>query len=105
MMAEAAGRGMLALQHCTVCGAAQYPPREACRVCLSDALAWTEAPDVAGTVLAGCEVHHSVLAGTVPPRRIGLVALPGGVPAVCFLDGASPTRVSAPASMPRAAPC
>ena len=99
-MDEAAGRGMLALQRCTSCGAAQYPPRDVCRVCLSDELAWTETPDAPGTVLATCEVRHSVLdgpvpAGPVPARRIGLVQLPGHVSAVCFIEGDAPARVRA----------
>lgn len=93
-MDAAAARGVLALQHCTECGAAQYPPRDACRVCLSGALAWTEAPDAPATLLAACEVHHTI-DGPAPPQRVGLVALPGGVTAVCFLDSNAPTLVRA----------
>lgn len=33
--------GALRLQRCGTCGAFQYPTREVCRVCLSDALSWT----------------------------------------------------------------
>lgn len=32
--------GTLTLQVCADCGAVQYPPRELCRACLADALAW-----------------------------------------------------------------
>ena len=32
--------GELRLQRCTTCSAFQYPTREVCRVCLSDALTW-----------------------------------------------------------------
>lgn len=49
----------LSLQHCTACGAAQYPPREVCGDCLSPTLAWREA-DTAGSLLAGVDLHHSL---------------------------------------------
>lgn len=49
----------LALQHCDECGAAQYPPREVCRHCLSPELRWRECA-TGGTLLCAVELHHSV---------------------------------------------
>jgi len=41
-LAVAAAQGRFALQHCAGCGAVQYPPRDACHVCLSDYLPWKD---------------------------------------------------------------
>ncbi|HEY5299589.1 MAG TPA: zinc ribbon domain-containing protein [Acetobacteraceae bacterium] len=83
---------MIRLQRCRSCGAAQYPPREICGVCLSDALAWETAEFLPGRVLALTILHHS----NEPrfrarlPLRIGLVRLDAGPVAVCFLDEREP---------------
>jgi uncharacterized OB-fold protein len=89
-MDRAAAAGRVALQHCAACGAAQYPPRELCRVCLSAALDWTEAAQIDGEVLATTELAHSFEPDQRArlPLRIGLVQLPGGVRAVCFVPQA-----------------
>jgi ribosomal protein L40E len=39
-MTAAAAEGRFELQVCQECGALQYPPREACHVCLSARLKW-----------------------------------------------------------------
>ncbi|MBN7797403.1 Zn-ribbon domain-containing OB-fold protein [Parahaliea mediterranea] len=49
----------LSLQHCSACGAAQYPPREVCGDCLCPTLVWREA-ETGGTLLAGVDLHHSL---------------------------------------------
>ena len=85
-MDEAAATGAVALQSCEVCGAGQYPPRELCRVCLSDQLGWRTAAEVAGDLLAVTTVCHSVEPGTKLPQPVGLVQLRPGVTALCFLD-------------------
>ena len=51
--------GALLLQHCTACGAVQYPPRELCRHCLADRLVWRET-DRRGQLLSRIELQHSL---------------------------------------------
>ncbi len=88
-MDAAAAQGRLALQHCATCGAGQYPPREICRACLSDQMAWTEEDAVRGQLLAQTSVQHSFEPSTPLPQRVGLVHLPMGETALCFLDAAA----------------
>jgi hypothetical protein len=57
-LVRAAAIGRFELQCCAACGTVQYPPREACVACLSDALEWRET-DPAGDLLADTVVHHS----------------------------------------------
>jgi len=56
---EAAPDGSLVLQHCAVCGAVQYPPRERCGECLGDELPWRDTQGMA-TVLAATALQHSL---------------------------------------------
>ena len=51
--------GKLMLQHCGICAAVQYPPREICCNCLSDALRWQETDNL-GTVLAAAALQRSL---------------------------------------------
>ena len=112
-MDEAAAAGHVALQHCEVCGAGQYPPRDLCRVCLSDQMAWTTADTVAGDLLCLTTVQHSFVPDTKLPQPIGLVRLPMGETAICLLDPAvQPGAVTIRASLDpagravlRALPC
>lgn len=96
-MDRAAAAGQLALQHCADCAAAQYPPRELCRVCLSPNLEWRHLPWTHGTVRAIASVQHShdpAMRATLP-RRIGIVQLDSGPSAVCDVPNAQPdARVS-----------
>jgi len=86
-MAAHAAFGRLALQYCTECGKAQYPPRELCGACLADALEWRVSDAVGGVALAGTTLHHSHEPAfrTWPPLRVGLVRLDAGPTAVCLL--------------------
>lgn len=86
-MAREAASGRVALQRCTACGAVQYPPRETCGACLSDALEWRVSPREGGELLAATTLHHSFAPEFRPrlPLRIGLVRLDAGASAVCFL--------------------
>jgi uncharacterized OB-fold protein len=75
------------LQHCTTCGAAQYPARELCAACLADTLEAHESDAESGEVLAVTLLHHShdpVFRARLP-IRIGLVRLDAGPTAACFL--------------------
>ena len=57
----------------------QYPPREACRQCLSEDLHWRE-QDGRGELLALTELHHSndLFFRERLPWRLGLVKLRSG---------------------------
>ncbi len=86
-MRAAAAEGRFALQRCAACGTAQYPPRAACHVCLSDLLGWDVTVGVGGQVLARTVLYHS----NEPrfrdrlPLAVGLVRLDAGPVVVCFL--------------------
>ena len=51
--------GRLRLQQCAECDAVQYPPRERCGKCLSDALVW-RVVDGHAELLAVTTLHHSL---------------------------------------------
>jgi uncharacterized OB-fold protein len=89
-MDAAAADGQLALQHCAACGAAQYPPRDICHVCLSGDLDWKVTDHADATVLAATVLHHSFEPAQRAklPVRIGLVQLRAGPSAVCFVPDA-----------------
>ena len=53
-----AASGRFALQTCEECEAVQYPPRQICSNCLSDALEWRDVSD-GGTLLAETTLLHS----------------------------------------------
>lgn len=100
-MARHAKSGRLALQRCTACGAVQYPPRELCASCLTDALEWRVSDGEPGEVLAVTRLHHSQEARFRPrlPLWVGLVRFDAGPTAVCFLAescaAGTPVMVSA----------
>lgn len=54
----AASAGRLELQVCTACNAVQYPPREACCVCLGTELQW-RSQEGSGELLAVTRIHVS----------------------------------------------
>jgi NAD(P)-dependent dehydrogenase (short-subunit alcohol dehydrogenase family)/uncharacterized OB-fold protein len=74
-----AARGVFELQVCEDCGTVQYPPREACRACLSVRLPW-RSQDGAGELIAETRLHHSqeLYFRERLPWRIGLVRLDVG---------------------------
>jgi uncharacterized OB-fold protein/NAD(P)-dependent dehydrogenase (short-subunit alcohol dehydrogenase family) len=99
-LTAAAAVGRFELQSCLACGAVQYPPREACRRCLSVELEWREQSD-RGELLARTMLHHS----NEPffqqrlPWTIGLIRLDCGPSVVAHLHGSvrsagSPVRVA-----------
>lgn len=101
-----AARGALTLQVCRECGALQYPPREACRVCLSDRFAWREA-DGRGELTSETLLHYpqELYFRERAPWRVGLVHLRPGVDIVAFLHAAlppAPTPVRLVAALDRA---
>jgi NAD(P)-dependent dehydrogenase (short-subunit alcohol dehydrogenase family)/uncharacterized OB-fold protein len=96
-LTAAAALGRFKLQVCAVCGAVQYPPREACYRCLSVLLAWREQPGT-GELIAETVVRRSNDSYFEErlPWRLGLVRLDAGPTAVVHLHGActpAPSRV------------
>ncbi len=95
-MTAAAAEGRFELQVCRDCGAVQYPPREACRVCLSSRLRWTPQPG-AGVLLGSTTLHHS----NDPyyrerlPWRLGMVQLDAGPMVIAHLHGEVVARADA----------
>jgi NAD(P)-dependent dehydrogenase (short-subunit alcohol dehydrogenase family)/uncharacterized OB-fold protein len=96
-LTAAAALGRFKLQVCEACGAVQYPPREACRQCLSGTLRWREQPG-AGELIAETTLYHSndMYFRQHLPWRLGLVRLDAGPTAVVHLHGRcahAPSRV------------
>jgi NAD(P)-dependent dehydrogenase (short-subunit alcohol dehydrogenase family)/uncharacterized OB-fold protein len=87
-LTAAAAEGRFALQVCTDCGTAVYPPRDACPACLSPRLPFTVVRN-GGTLLAETTVRTS----TDPyfrertPWRVGSVKLDAGPVVVAHLHG------------------
>src|SRR5205085_9604151 len=105
-LTAAAARGVFALQVCRNCGAVQYPPREACHVCLGERLDWRP-QDGSGELLAETIVHHSqeLYFRERAPWRLGLVRLDCGPSVVAHLHGAcpaAPARVRVTSALDRA---
>jgi len=105
-LTAAAALGRFELQQCRDCGAVQYPPREACQVCLSIKLAWkVQSGD--GQLLAETLLHHSndLFFRERLPWRLGLVRLDDGPTVVAHLHGSIvnvPEKVKVRAMLDRA---
>ena len=104
-MTAAAAEGRFALQTCANCGAVQYPPREACRVCLSARLPWKTQSGM-GQLLGSTTLHHSndLFFRERLPWRLGLVQLDGGPTLMVHLHGEvgnGPDRVRVGARLDR----
>lgn len=83
-----AAQGRFALQVCEACAAVQYPPRDACHGCLSNALTWKDVePD--GTVIAETTIRVSPepYFRERVPWRMGAVKLRVGPTVNCHLHG------------------
>lgn len=87
-LSAAAAEGRFALQVCEECGAVQYPPRDACRACLSTELVWRDQPPF-GTLLAETTVRTStkLYFRDRTPWRMGSVQLDAGPVVLCHLHG------------------
>lgn len=90
-LTSAAARGTFELQACRDCAAVQYPPREACRVCLSDRLDWRP-QDGTGTLLSTTELRHAyeLYFRERLPRHVGMVRLQAGVTLIAYIHGDCP---------------
>ncbi len=87
-LTAAAALGRFELQCCRACGKVQYPPSEACQVCLSERLQWREQSG-AGELLAVTELAHSndLFFRERLPWRLGMVRLDCAVTVVAHLHG------------------
>lgn len=104
-LTAAAAQGRFELQVCRDCGAVQYPPREACRNCLSDRLQWRP-QDGRGELISETLVRHSLelFFRERGPWRTGLVRLDCGPSAVVHVHGdcrPAPARVRVRACLDR----
>jgi NAD(P)-dependent dehydrogenase (short-subunit alcohol dehydrogenase family)/uncharacterized OB-fold protein len=104
-LTASAARGVFELQVCEECGTVQYPPREACRACLSARLRWRP-QDGAGELIAETRLHHSqeLYFRERMPWRIGLVRLDVGPSVVVHLHGdvaRAPARVRVTSQLDR----
>lgn len=90
-LTASAALGRFELQVCQSCGAVQYPPREACHLCLSDRLIW-RAQDGSGELLAETVLHHSqeLFFRERGPWRLGIVRLDCGPSVIAHLHGDCP---------------
>lgn len=81
-----AASGRFALQTCEECEAVQYPPRQICSNCLSDALEWRDVSD-GGTLLAETTLLHSndLFFRDRLPWRLGIVVADVGPSIVVHL--------------------
>lgn len=87
-LSAAAAEGRFALQVCADCQTVQYPPRDACRSCLSPDLPWRDvSPD--GALLAETTVRTSpnLYFRERAPWRTGLVRLDAGPVVICHVHG------------------
>ena len=90
-LTAAAALGRFELQQCGECGSVQYPPREACHLCLSTRLKWKEQSGE-GELLAATVLHHSndLFFRERLPWRLGLAELASGPTVVVHLHGDVP---------------
>ena len=91
-LTAAAAIGRFELQICADCGSVQYPPREACRSCLSPALEWKPESGKA-RLLSETVLHHSndLFFRERLPWRLGLAQLDSGPTVmVHLLDDVAP---------------
>jgi NAD(P)-dependent dehydrogenase (short-subunit alcohol dehydrogenase family)/uncharacterized OB-fold protein len=105
-LTAAAARGHLELQVCRDCATVQYPPREACRVCLASRLDW-RAQDGGGELVSDTLLHHSneLFYRERMPWRLGMIKLDCGPVVVAHLHGdcaPAPSRVHVHANIDRA---
>ena len=105
-LTAAAARGEFELQVCRDCGTVQYPPREACRKCLSHRLDW-RVQDGAGELVSETTLHHSneLFYRERMPWRLGVIKLDAGPVVVAHLHGdcpPAPSRVHVRAALDKA---
>jgi NAD(P)-dependent dehydrogenase (short-subunit alcohol dehydrogenase family)/uncharacterized OB-fold protein len=88
LLTQAAAEGRFALPTCTACGAAHYPPRDACPACLADTIDLREASPY-GRLLAvtTTRVSNDSYFREHMPWRIGTVQLDAGPVVIAHVHG------------------
>lgn len=94
---QAARRGVVLLQRCTVCGTHWHPPQPACPSCLSGSCEWVEASGE-GELYSYTTVHHAAHPAVAEklPYVVALVALAEAPIIICNFLGPGPPRVGLP---------
>lgn len=82
--------GGFQLQKCVACGAVQWPPRDICGECWTDALRWEEVSP-SGAVVASTTLHASMeeFFRKRLPWRVAIVRLEAGPVVYAHLGGAA----------------
>lgn len=79
----------LRYQRCEACGAANFPPNEHCRHCLSPRLRWAASGGV-GEIYSWTVVHRPVTAEFEPPYAPAIVTLDEGYQMLTNIVGVAP---------------
>ncbi len=81
--------GELRYQSCDACGAANFPPSEHCRQCLSADLRWERSGGL-GEIYSWTVVHRPVTAEFEPPYAPAIVTLDEGYQMLTNIVGMAP---------------
>ncbi|KZS72306.1 hypothetical protein A4G29_25525 [Mycobacterium kansasii] len=85
--------GELRYQHCQACGAANFPPAEHCRQCLSKNLTWMRSAGV-GEIYSWTVVYRPVTAELGPPYAPAIVTLDEGYQMLTNIVGIAPADLA-----------
>ena len=87
-LTRAAAEGVFEMQTCADCGTVQYPPREVCGHCLSEALEWRPTAS-GGELIATTTLRHSndLYFRERLPWRVGTVRMDAGPSVVAHVHG------------------
>ncbi|WP_066917207.1 Zn-ribbon domain-containing OB-fold protein [Mycobacterium interjectum] len=85
--------GELRYQHCEACGAANFPPSEHCRQCLSADLRWERGGGL-GEIYSWTVVHRPVTAEFEPPYAPAIVTLDEGYQMLTNIVGMAPADLA-----------
>jgi len=85
--------GELRYQSCAACGAANFPPTEHCRQCLSVQLRWERSGGL-GEVYSWTVVHRPVTAEFEPPYAPAIITLDEGYQMLTNVVGVAPDELA-----------
>jgi uncharacterized OB-fold protein len=85
--------GELRYQRCEACGAANFPPSEHCRQCLSADLRWERSGGL-GEIYSWTVVHRPVTAEFEPPYAPAIVTLDEGYQMLTNIVGIAPADLA-----------
>lgn len=90
---EGCRAGELRYQRCEACGAANFPPSEHCRQCLSADLRWDRSGGL-GEIYSWTVVHRPVTAEFEPPYAPAIVTLDEGYQMLTNVVGMAPADLA-----------